>query len=683
MDITFKTPEDRVLSPYTGWDRARWMELAERMIAALQPYVTPGKGGMALPNPVRWQDAYLPDPENMQSFYWMEGFTRTRLLLAVYMTGTGRTTITTNGSTVDILDQFIEGLLSASDPQHPEYIGDRYGNRQYIAETSAVALAVYLARELVWDKLTSAEREQVSRWMLSATGHSIPHNNWYLFVANTHCVLKALGEEHDPAELENCLAEVKAFYAGHGWFLDGDLNRGYSIEHYNAWGFHHFLPAFVLMNSVSQGWKSYITDCLVEYLGNFKLFFAANGAIPMWGRSWAYRPALTAPFLWGELLGVSPLSPGESRRLASGQMKYYLEHDYFQENMTPTMGLVGENLELIEPYSQYGSPYWGSAAFLSLLLPPSHPFWTAEEEALPVEREDFSVSLPEIGLIVNGNHRTGEVQMINHRAWHQKEGSQTKYAKKYTNFAYSSHFGIDLRRDENGYNCDNMFSVSPDGLKHSQRIVPVFIRMDENYGASCHYPLSGFPFREEGDHSYSADEQVEVAEDRSVKITTQIYVKDFCQIRVHVVENERELAAVREGGFALNYAEAIPEAIVEENLIAFWNGERGSFIRSLSGFTGPADAAVLLENTENHHTLGGPSVTPTLIGKGLQPGQHVFISLSGTWFDSRGGYGERAGLVEGVQLSPGQVTVGFRDGSEYVFTLQHLMDRILLCRNSG
>ena len=63
MEVIFETGEDRQLSPYTGWTRKHWLELVEKMIAAIQPYVTPGKGGLALPNPVRWMDEYLPEPE--------------------------------------------------------------------------------------------------------------------------------------------------------------------------------------------------------------------------------------------------------------------------------------------------------------------------------------------------------------------------------------------------------------------------------------------------------------------------------------------------------------------------------------------------------------------------------------------------------------------------------------------
>lgn len=670
MEVIFETGEDRQLSPYTGWTRKHWLELAEKMIAAIQSYVTPGKGGLALPNPVRWMDEYLPEPEKMRTFYWMEGYTRTRLLLACWMVGSGRTELAVNGRSVDIRDQFIEGLLSASDPKHPEYIGNRYGNNQWIAEISSVALAIYIARELVWNRMSPAERAQLSGWLLSATGHKIPHNNWYLFVANIHCVLKALGEKYNQEELDLCLQQVKDFSIGGGWFMDGDHERGYSVEQYNAWGFHHFLPAYVYMDALDPTWRDWIVECLKEYVSSYKHFFGGNGAFPMWGRSWAYRPAVAAPFVWAEILGVSPLKPGESRRLVSGVMKYHVENGYFQDNMTPTMGYVGDNLELIEPYSQYGSPYWGSAACMGLLLPESHAFWKDREEPLPVEQESYCIPEPDIGMLVAGNHDTGEVQIINHRSWHQREGAKTRYAKKYTNFSYSSHFGIDLRRDENGYNCDNMFSVSPDGKKYSQRIIPFFIRLDENYGASYYYPFAGFPFGAPEDaKAFSIDFKTEAEEERSVKVSTQIYLKEFCQIRVHTMETKRELTAIREGGFALNYFGKVAEAVVDEDSIAFWNGERGSFIKNLFGYVGPAQLEVLLENTENHHTLGGRSIIPTLIGGGLKPGRHVFVSFSGTWFGGKMEVAEKLGLVSKVDVSQDQVKLWFSEGTEYAFKI--------------
>lgn len=654
MKVAFETKEDRILSPYTGWIRERWVELAEKMIVAIQPYLTAGKGGLAIPNPVRWVS--LPEPQ--ESYFWMEGYSRTRALIASWMVGTGKTTLKIDGRQIDILEQFIEGLLSVSDPSHPEYIGDRYhGYCQWLPEVSAIGLAIYLTKELVWPKLSSKEQQQVVNWLLylATSEKKYPDNNWHTFIANIHFVLKALGQDYDEKEVKRCMDRLRDFYLGDGWFNDGGRERGFCIEQYNAWGFHYFLPAFVLMGTDDSTLKEWILDSLKKFVVSYQRFFGADGSFPMWGRSWIYRPAVTVPFIWAEILGVSPLSHGESRRLVSGQMSFWCNNDYFYENMIPTMGYVGENLELIDPYSQYGSVYWGAGAFFCLLMSPSHEFWTATEEALPVEQESYCVAEKTIGMLVAGNHETGEVQVINHRAGRPLENQWTKFAKKYGNFAYSTRFGIDLKRTESGYNCDNMFSISPDGKKFSQRIVPHLISVDDNYGASYHYPLSGFPFSEK--------------DDPSVKITTQTYLKDFCQVRVHTVETERELLVVREGGFALNYFGDVPEAIADKKSIGFWDGGRGSFIKSLWGFSAPESIEKILESTDNFNTLGGFSVTPTIVGGKLQPGKHIFISLSGTWFGHKKGIEKLLHLVKEVDVGDDRATVNFSDGSKYSFDI--------------
>jgi hypothetical protein len=670
MKISFKTNDNFTLSPFTGWTRDRWIELAEKMIAAIQPYYTERKGGLKIPNPVRWMDPFLPDPEGMKNFYLMEGYTRTRSLEANWMAGTGKTSLEVNGKLINIQDQFIEGLLSASDPESPDYIGDLYDNNQWIAEIASLTTAIYTLKDLVWAKMSDKERKQVGDWIRSILKRKIPHNNWYTFIANANYVLKALGEEYDPEGLKNCMKNIKNFYLGNGWFIDGGPERGFSVEQYNPWGFHYFLPAFVYMGENDPELKGWITEALQEFIKRYIYFFGANSSVAMWGRSWAYRPAMVYPFIWGEILDVSPLSSGVVRRLVSGQMQFYIDHDYFDKNMLPTMGWAGENLDLIDPYSQYGSPYWGAAVFSNLLLPEDHKFWTEKEMPLPVEKESYVISEKTIGMQVIGNNETGEVQIVNHRCWHQKEGPFTKYAKKYTNFSYSSEFGVDIKRTENGYNCDNMFSITTDGKKFSQRIIPFFIKLDDNYGASCYYPLSGFPFVSAEDAKvFSADKKIEIKEDKSIKITTQIYIKDFCQIRFHTLETDKSLISVREGSFPVNYFDGQPEAIIKDNMIAFFHKNRGSFIKALFGFKGTADASDLMKNVENSNTMGGKSVTPVLTGSSLNPGTHIFISISGTWIGSKTKLDNLINIVKNVTVNDTKAVVEFNDGSSYSFRI--------------
>ena len=87
---------------------------------------------------------------------------------------------------------------------------------------------------------------------------------------------------------------------------------------------------------------------------------------------------------------------------------------------------------MIEGYSCGGSPYMIGKAFSALLLPPEHPFWTAEEKPLPVEQQDFSIAIPVAGFLLDGEKQGGQIQLINH-----KSSISIAYGpKKYGNLNY-------------------------------------------------------------------------------------------------------------------------------------------------------------------------------------------------------------------------------------------------------
>ncbi|UCE08310.1 MAG: hypothetical protein JSW07_09930, partial [bacterium] len=169
--------------------------------------------------------------------------------------------------------------------------------------------------------------------------------------------------------------------------------------------------------------------------------------------------------------------------------------------------------------------------------------------------------------------------------------------------------------------------------------------------------------------TFAADSKIEMEKNHSVKITTQTYIKNFCQIRVHTVETEQELMAVREGGFALNYFDDVPEAVVYDKSIGFWIDNRGSFIKSLWGFSSPEKIERIMANTKNFNTLSGFSMAPTLIGGRLKPGKHVFISLSGTWFGAKDKIEELLKIINNVEINQSYVKVIFVDGSFYQFDI--------------
>ncbi|MGE5549928.1 MAG: DUF2264 domain-containing protein [Bacteroidota bacterium] len=652
------TPElklDFKRSSYTGWTRETWVDLAEKMIAALQPWYTEGRGGLAFPRPYREVDASLVNDEQLrETFHHMEGWTRTRPLVAAWMVGTGRDKLVIGGKEVDIRQEFIDGFLSASDPKSPDYISERFGVAQWIAELSIAAYGLWIARDKVWNALSQAQKDQISTWLNSGFKHKIPDNNWNLFTVLTCYVLKDLGCEYDERVYVGNYNRANEFYLDEGWYVDGLLARGFSIEQYNAWMFHYYLPAFVQISKEEEPErKTRIIYRLRAFLEAYKDFFAKNGGFPMWGRSLFYKPGVLIPFVMAEILGCSPLTHGQSRRLVSGYMDYLVKNNYFDQDMLPIMGYLVENHGQLDSYSIKGSAYWGASAFLNLLLPAEHPFWTAPEEPLRVETESYVRNIKPVSLQVTGDHATGEVQMINHRAWHMNDRPATRYGVKYTKFCYSSHFGFDVKRPAEGYNCDCMIQVSPDGVKYSHRVVPNFIALGERSGASWHYPFSGAPST-----SYPFAEY-----DESAKITTHTYLKGSCQLRAHLIETEKPLAAFREGGYAVDFDGPLPEVIAGPDYVAVWNGEKGAFIRNLYGFAAPMSREEILRDTARENIYKDQSATPALRGGRIEAGAKIVVSFSGTFF-RREDLDGLVKLVKGASVEGKTVSVQFADGEK-------------------
>lgn len=646
-------------SPYTGWTRETWVSLAEGMIAALQPWYTEGKGGLAFPQPYRQVESSLHQDERVRaSFYAMEGWTRTRPLVAAWLMGTGQDVIRIEDRDVDLRQDFIQGFLSVSDPGSQDYISDRFGRNQWIPEVSIAAYGLWLAREKAWDPLPPARKDQIAAWLRSSVDpkYQIPDNNWHLFQVLTGHILGDLGCDYDKQLCRDRYARAEAFYLDEGWYIDGLFEKlGFAVEQYNPWMFHFYLPALAQISSgLEPRRKDEIARRLRAFLEAYQDFFAANGGFPMWGRSWFYKPGILIPFILAEILGCSPLSHGRSRRLVSGYMNYLIENNYFDQNMLPIMGYLTENHGLIDYYSLKGSAYWGSSVFTCLLMPEGHPFWAAPEEPLRVEMESYTRNITPVGLQVIGDKATGQTQVLNHRVWHANDQPHTRYGAKYAKFCYSSHFGIDVKRGEDGYGPDGMIQVSPDGRKFSHRLAPHFGALDEQTGLSWHYPLQGEPSTA---YPFASG-------DASVKITTRIYAKGACLVRAHLIETAAPLAAFREGGYAVDFArDTVPEVIVGPDYAAVWNGTKGAFIRSLHGFSGARSREEILAEVEGENTHGDRAATPVITGGEIMPGSIIAASLSGTFF-TRESLDSLLRLVTDVSVAGRRMTVRFADGTE-------------------
>jgi hypothetical protein len=171
---------------------------------------------------------------------------------------------------------------------------------------------------------------------------------------------------------------------------------------------------------------------LERHLSDYARLFGGDGAPMHQGRSLTYRFATTAPLWLGALTGRTPLSPGETRRLASGALRYFLDRGAVDDRGLLSLGWHGPDESVLQGYSGPASPYWASKGFLGLLLPPGHEVWTAAEEPAPAERADAVTPVGPPNWLLQSTRSDGVVRLHNH-------GSEdVRYDPYYTRLAYST-----------------------------------------------------------------------------------------------------------------------------------------------------------------------------------------------------------------------------------------------------
>ncbi|SHH81636.1 DUF2264 domain-containing protein [Streptomyces sp. 3214.6] len=441
-------PPDPARSPRTGYTRAHWEAAADALLAAVEPYATEDRALYHFPGSRESWSGRLSDG--------LEGYART-LLLAAFRRDE------------NALERYATGLEAGVLGVWPS-IADR---SQPLVEAASIALALRLTRPLLWDRLDDGVRQRAAAWLGDALTAEPWPCNWELFPVTVGGFLESIGHEPEASRkaVDRGLERIEQWYVGDGWYTDGP---GRAFDYYNGWAMHLY--------PVLHAWLADDPDLLALYggrlrahLADYARLFGGDGAPMHQGRSLTYRFATTAPLWLGALTGHTPLPPGETRRLASGTLKYFLERDAVDERGLLTLGWHGPDESVLQGYSGPASPYWASKGFLGLLLPPEHEVWTAREAAGPVEQGDAVTPLSAPNWLVQSTSSDGLVRLHNH-------GSEdVRYDPYYTRFAYST---VTRPLDSPP---DNVVVVGGDA--HREGIVPLGV--GEGWAASRYVLDSG------------------------------------------------------------------------------------------------------------------------------------------------------------------------------------------------
>jgi hypothetical protein len=425
-------PEDRELSPYTGLTREHWAAAADDLLLSVARYRSPQGARIDLPGRVSQQGVRTDG---------IEGFARTFLLAAFRHVGE-------NGAGPhDHLSRYLEGVVAGTrtvgrdDAESYPVIGDIGRDGQPHVEAASIALSMHLTRADSWDRLDAGEQDRLDDWLRQAIHREPSDNNWYLFPLTIASFLEGVGrpDAQTAYVIERGLGLIDEWYRGDGWYSDGAAE---AFDHYIGWALHLYPLLHARLRGLGE-LEAKLAGRLEEFLRTFSRMFDRNGAPLYQGRSLTYRTATLAAIASGEVFGATPLRHGQSRRILSANLRFFFEHEASRDGVL-TLGWFGEHLPSLQRYSGPGSPYWASKGFGALMLPAEHPVWTASEEELPGDREDYAHTIRPVSWLVQGTASDGLVRVHNHGSDHVKLFHQPDAGAPdplYARFAYSTRTG--------------------------------------------------------------------------------------------------------------------------------------------------------------------------------------------------------------------------------------------------
>ncbi|KPH97289.1 putative conserved protein UCP014753 [Actinobacteria bacterium OK074] len=506
-------PPDPVLSPRTGWTRAHWEALADRLLDALVPYATPGLAQYRLPGRGSPWGLVLDG---------LEGFAHSFLLASFRIAGSGG-----SGGEVDsrLLERYARGLTTGTDRDSGEAWPPLTDSSPQMAHAASIAIGLHESRRWIWSALDPDVQERIVDWLWGFVGRRAPEGHGALFQAVAEQFLASVGGPYRQEDIDGGLDRLEDWYAGGGWYTDGD---GRVFDHANSWALHLYPMLWTRMAGERDAGRGLVyRRRLAEFLAVHPYLFGADGAPVHHGRSLAHRFAAVAPVWLGALEGCSPLPPGQTRRLASGAVRHFVERGVPDARGLLPLGWYGTFLPAARPTSALASSYAAVKAFLGLLLPADHPVWTEPERPLPVEESDHCTAVPAPGWLLHGTRNDGIVRLVNHGSGPELPEDEPHLAK----FGYSTASGPEAGSPSRQRNVDGHLALlSPDDAPSHRRGIRL-LRCSGRLAASRHTAqLPG------------------TAVEFGVESTSVVHGP--WEVRVHRVR-PRAGVAVREGGYAV------------------------------------------------------------------------------------------------------------------------------------
>ena len=282
----------------------------------------------------------------------------------------------------------LKSYANAVDPDSPDYLLWREEG-QTLVDAAYVAESFLRGYDALWVPLDSVTKQRYIREFTQLRRVDPPYTNWLLFSATVECFLMKAGAQYDAYRIVSALRKVDEWYAGDGWYCDGP---DFAFDYYGSYVLH---PMYVeCLETFTDGGRRKIWNaprCTfqsgLKRMQRFGMILermiSPEGTFPVFGRSITYRTGTMQPLAllsWRKWL-PEELTEGQVRAALTAVIRRMLGdgHNY-NEGGYLTLGFNGSQPNISDWYTNNGSLYMASLAFLPLGLAADDSFWTAPAE---------------------------------------------------------------------------------------------------------------------------------------------------------------------------------------------------------------------------------------------------------------------------------------------------------------
>ena len=302
-----------------------------------------------------------------------------------------------------------KAIINAVDPNSPDRLGWESGG-QTLVDGAYVVEGLYRGYDSLWVPLPQETKDLYIKEIKGLRRYDPPYTNWFLFVGMEESFLMYVGADADPFRIKTAMSKVEEWYIGDGIYSDGP---SFAFDYYNSFVIQPMYLECLEMISARQGGNSYLIRAkdgkrntannrvkevrkrMQKWAVILERFISPEGTFPVVGRSIPYRMAVLQPLAqlaWRKQL-PDELHNGQVRaaitavanRMFYGQVENpavnakQKSHNY-NEGGFLTIGFVGPHPNVADWYTNNGSLYMTSLAFMPLGLPATDPFWTDPAE---------------------------------------------------------------------------------------------------------------------------------------------------------------------------------------------------------------------------------------------------------------------------------------------------------------